>query len=113
MTWSWMVAGGVLLPVMAMVQDGACRAGSSAAAGGTVITGSGTVTGCGAGRSRSTAATIITTTKIPPTIRYGINKLFSLMAIRQFGQMVRLESMRAPQCWQVLLLMHPRVIFAD
>jgi hypothetical protein len=34
-----------------------------------------------------------------------------LIAIRQFGQMVRLESMEAPQCGQVFLAMYSNGIF--
>jgi hypothetical protein len=57
------------------------------------------------------ATTRMMTIIIPPTIRYGIIKLFSLIAIRQFGQMVRLESMEAPQSGQVFLAMYSNGIF--
>ena len=63
----------------------------SASVGRTVITGEGIVIGCGAGLIRSTAATRITTTMIPPMMRYGIRDLFSFITTRQFGQTDRLE----------------------
>jgi hypothetical protein len=105
-TRSWTDEGGTFDPVIAIMQDGACGADTAASVGRTVITGAGIVIGCGAGLIRSTAATRITITMIPPMMRYGIRDLLSFITTRQFGQTDRLDSTGAPQLGQVFFAIY-------